>query len=308
MTTRRPPIRFRGYRVGVEWIARNDNSGEGDDLETVSGYISTLLLADLVGRTGTQVAPPRRPAMSERMTIDQAVADARRFALTLEGEARAFLEELADRAEVALSSHYLPTDYPLRRPTEGRVVLVHDPGGPFVTAGLGKAPPEAELVAEYLLEADGSFVRLEGELELVPVTRDQAADFIAAHHRRHRRRPAGWRFGVGLERGGALIGVAWAGRPTGPGHPATTLELQRVAVRISRNAATRLAGAVARAGKALGFRRLISFTALEEDGASLRAAGFQVDGRTAGGHRGRQGRPRASSEDPAPKVRWARDL
>ena len=32
---------------GVAWIAANDNPGDNEDVETLSGYISVALLADL---------------------------------------------------------------------------------------------------------------------------------------------------------------------------------------------------------------------------------------------------------------------
>lgn len=44
------------YREGVDWIAQNDNAGEGDDTDVIAGYISTLLLADLFGVEPGQAA------------------------------------------------------------------------------------------------------------------------------------------------------------------------------------------------------------------------------------------------------------
>ena len=41
-------MKARSYDFGVEWIAENDEPGSLD-AEEVSGYISTLLLADLLG-------------------------------------------------------------------------------------------------------------------------------------------------------------------------------------------------------------------------------------------------------------------
>lgn len=35
------------YYQGVSWIALNDNSGSDDDVQKISEYISTTLLADL---------------------------------------------------------------------------------------------------------------------------------------------------------------------------------------------------------------------------------------------------------------------
>jgi hypothetical protein len=43
------------YRVGVAWIAHNDEPGDHEQ-ERISGYISTLLLADLFGKDADDVA------------------------------------------------------------------------------------------------------------------------------------------------------------------------------------------------------------------------------------------------------------
>ncbi|MBA2740983.1 MAG: hypothetical protein H0U46_03125 [Actinobacteria bacterium] len=45
----------RGYSFGVAWIAENDEPNTLD-AEEVSGYISTLLLADLAGESAEDVA------------------------------------------------------------------------------------------------------------------------------------------------------------------------------------------------------------------------------------------------------------
>jgi len=44
------------YREAVRWIAGNDNDGNGDDLTTVSEYISTALVADVFGTDVDRVA------------------------------------------------------------------------------------------------------------------------------------------------------------------------------------------------------------------------------------------------------------
>ena len=43
------------YRLGVRWIADNDEPDEMDP-EEISNFISTLLLADLFGKDPMQVA------------------------------------------------------------------------------------------------------------------------------------------------------------------------------------------------------------------------------------------------------------
>ena len=49
------PRRRPSYRFGVRWIAETDEP-ECLDVEEVSGYISTLLLADLFGKEPEKVA------------------------------------------------------------------------------------------------------------------------------------------------------------------------------------------------------------------------------------------------------------
>lgn len=49
------------YRVGVEWIALNDESGwtsgnDEQDARAIAGFISTQLLADLFGKDAEDVA------------------------------------------------------------------------------------------------------------------------------------------------------------------------------------------------------------------------------------------------------------
>jgi len=45
----------QGYKFGVAWIAMNDSPNDGDDVEAVATYVSTLLLADLFGKDNKQV-------------------------------------------------------------------------------------------------------------------------------------------------------------------------------------------------------------------------------------------------------------
>jgi hypothetical protein len=60
-----------------------------------------------------------------------------------------------------------------------------------------------------------------------------------------------------------------------------------------------------RAVKALGYRKLITYTLPEEGGASLRAAGFKlVDTKAGGGHRNLPGRPATDTHNLGPKWRW----
>ena len=111
-------------------------------------------------------------------------------------------------------------------------------------------------------------------LRVVPITLAQAKAFIAEHHR-HNKPPTGWKFGIGLQFDGALVGVATAGRPVARHYDdGLTLEVNRTCTDGTRNANSMLYGAVWRAAKAMGYQRCITYTQADETGASLRAAGW----------------------------------
>lgn len=113
-----------------------------------------------------------------------------------------------------------------------------------------------------------------GALQIVPITLKAAKAFIAEHHR-HNKPPTGWKFGVGLCSGDALVGVATAGRPIARHFDdGLTLEVNRTCTDGTRNANSMLYGAIWRAAKAMGYLRCITYTQADECGASLRAAGW----------------------------------
>jgi hypothetical protein len=112
---------------------------------------------------------------------------------------------------------------------------------------------------------------------LVPVRFRDACQFVAEHHRHHGP-PQGMRFCVGVaDDDGVLRGVAIVGRPVARlFDDGQTVEVTRLATDGARNACSMLYGAAWRAAKALGYRRLITYTQKPEAGASLRAAGWRV--------------------------------
>jgi hypothetical protein len=155
-----------------------------------------------------------------------------------------------------------------------------------------------------------------GRLELVPITLREANRFVATYHR-HAEPVRGWRFGVGLERDGELVGVGVAGRPTS--HTldgAGAIELTRVCTLGDPNACSRLYGALCRAAAALGYRTAYTYTLADEPGSSVRAAGFELDAEL--GARpswSSPSRPRADEtlfgprkRDTGPRCRWKREL
>jgi hypothetical protein len=114
-------------------------------------------------------------------------------------------------------------------------------------------------------------------LRVVPVTFADACGFVAMHHRHHRP-PVGHKFSIGVaDDDDRLVGVATVGRPVARySDDGLTLEVNRSATDGTPNANSMLYGAAWRAAKALGYRKLITYTQAGESGASLRAAGYRV--------------------------------
>lgn len=152
-------------------------------------------------------------------------------------------------------------------------------------------------------------------LELVPVTLAEAKAFVARHHR-HNRPPVSWKFGVGAALEDELVGVAVAGRPVARKLDVPrVLEVTRTCTDGTRNANSLLYGAIARAARALGYRRLLTYTLEAESGASLRAAGWTIDEIVDPPAGGWLSRPRYETnlfgETLRPdgrKVRWTKEL
>lgn len=113
---------------------------------------------------------------------------------------------------------------------------------------------------------------------IAPLSKTTARQFIQEHHR-HNEAPSQMQvaFAIGLlDDSGDIVGVATAGRPVARLlDDGETLEVSRVCVlENQKNANSMLYGAIRRAAKALGYRRLITYTLPDESGASLRAVGF----------------------------------
>lgn len=114
-------------------------------------------------------------------------------------------------------------------------------------------------------------------LRIVPVKFADACAFVSTWHRHHAQ-PRGHKFSVGVvDEADRLVGVAIVGRPIARLYDdGMTLEVNRTATDGTANANSALYGAAWRAAKALGYRRLVTYTQKGETGASLRAAGWRV--------------------------------
>lgn len=147
-------------------------------------------------------------------------------------------------------------------------------------------------------------------LHIVPVTFAEAAEFVRRHHRHHKP-PVGHKFSVAVAVDGAkgVCGVAMVGRPVSRHlDDGWTVEVNRVATDGTKNACSALYGAAWRAAKALGYRKLITYTLPEEGGASLRGAGFRLVGEAGGGSWSCKSRPRVDMAPMQVKLKWERTV
>lgn len=144
------------------------------------------------------------------------------------------------------------------------------------------------------------------DLELVPTTLRSARAFVAQHHRHHRA-PVGGLFSVAIARGDDVVGVAIVGRPVAMRlQDGWTAEVTRVCVLDGvKNGCSKLYGACWRTARALGYRRLVTYTLQSESGTSLRASGWKTVAEVAGGQTwSRKARPRVDKHPLQAKFRW----
>lgn len=116
-------------------------------------------------------------------------------------------------------------------------------------------------------------------IAVIPLTLPTANRFVEQHHRHHPPLPGGfgwWCVGV-VDETGTVRAVAIAGRPTNRNNDdGQTVEVLRVASDGVPNGCSMLLGACAKAARAIGAARIITYTLDEESGASLRAVGWTM--------------------------------
>lgn len=122
-------------------------------------------------------------------------------------------------------------------------------------------------------------------IELRPVTREEAFNFIRLHHRHHNVPLGGlWWQGV-HDDDGLLRGVAVTGRPVARAlDEGYTCEVTRLCTDGAENACSMLYSASRRVALNKGFRRGLTYILSSESGKSLEAAGWRflwdVNGRS----------------------------
>ena len=103
-------------------------------------------------------------------------------------------------------------------------------------------------------------------LEIRPITLRAANDYVAARHR-HNGKTTGHKWSVAVYDGETLCGVAIAGRPIARKlDDGLTIEIRRVCTDGTRNACSMLYGACCRAAKAMGYKRVVTYTLVSEPG------------------------------------------
>lgn len=116
-------------------------------------------------------------------------------------------------------------------------------------------------------------------LTIVPLTLRAANEYVTENHRHHKK-ATGHKFSIGVvDEDGKLRGVAIVGRPVARAYDdGLTAEVNRSCTDGCPNANSALYGAAWRCAKAMGYRRLITYTQDGESGASLRGVGWKVVG------------------------------
>jgi hypothetical protein len=142
-----------------------------------------------------------------------------------------------------------------------------------------------------LADDGGCGLVLDWQLRVRDVTFATARDFVARHHR-HCRPPTAWRFGASIFNGRTMLGTVIVGNPRA----------------LAWNAASMLYGWSAREAERRGWSHIITYTRADEEGTSVRAAGWQQEAtvRGRGWHSSR--RYRANPNAWIDKVRWGKPL
>lgn len=112
------------------------------------------------------------------------------------------------------------------------------------------------------------------------------------------------KFAIAAAAGDELLGVAIVGRPVARHlDDGWTLEVLRLCTTGARNVCSWLYARCWRAARALGYRKLVTYTLASEPGSSLRAAGWRIVGQVSPQTWDRPNRARDPG-DPQERLRW----
>lgn len=143
------------------------------------------------------------------------------------------------------------------------------------------------------------------KLAITPISLEEANIFVSEHHRHHNP-VVGHKFSIAVSDDTSTVrGVAIVGRPVSRMlDNGWTLEVNRCCTDGVKNGCSMLYRASWRAAKALGYRRLITYTLPEEGGGSLKGAGFTLVGERGGGSWSVPSRPRVDKHPLQAKWLW----
>ncbi len=156
----------------------------------------------------------------------------------------------------------------------------------------------------------GTMIKQWGPLSVKQINQKDAKAFIDANHRHHPA-PRGWKFGLGISDLVSVVGVIWVGRPNARKlDDGTVLEVTRLCLLKGcvKNVPSMLYGKAARIAKELGYKRIITYTLLDEEGFSLKASGWEYEGVFGGDSWSRPSRPRKDKAPIGKKKRWSKVL
>jgi hypothetical protein len=162
---------------------------------------------------------------------------------------------------------------------------------------------------------DGGFgLILDWSLEIRPIGLEAAKRFVDKHHA-HCKAPVTARFQAAIYNGRTSLGVALVGNAVAPASNGRGfVEVNRLCVRrdtaaaLRWNACSPLYAWCARTATRKGWTKIITYTRIDEDGISLKAAGWGQDCRVRGRgwHSGR--RARSNKNSWIDKIRWSKTL
>lgn len=141
-------------------------------------------------------------------------------------------------------------------------------------------------------------------MNVSPITLKAARLYVGRVHRHHKP-PQGGLFAIAAAEGEEVVGVVIVGRPVARRlDDGFTAEVTRLASDGSKNACSMLYAAAWRAARAMGYRKLVTYTLQTEPGTSLRAAGFKVVGEVTKRSWNTPSRPRVDQDERQARFRW----
>ena len=145
-------------------------------------------------------------------------------------------------------------------------------------------------------------------MKAVPLELKQANEFVEKIHRHHAPVHRD-KFRVGCEVDGNLVGVVQIARPVARGlDDGETVEVVRLCTDGTPQVCSFLYSRAARIAKEMGYKRIITYILETETGASLKASGWVLDGKTTAKSWNCPSRPRSTTAPTCAKFRWIKIL